>query len=130
MFLIVLIGYDTNITNFIQQCQKILSATTQNDDSLALLNKEPTLPQQQQKQQQNQQQIVSVSSVSNEPVVATPFADKDVPFISRRLSNMSILEVDDETGPSKREGSSSLNDANNSSSCTIVNIDNHQNQNN
>lgn len=126
MFLIVLIGYDTNITNFIQQCQKILSATTPNDDSLALLNKEPTLPQQ---QQQNQQQIVLVPSVSNKPVVAKPFTDKDIPFISRRLSNMSILEVDNDIDSSKREGSSS-NDANNSSSCTIVNIGNHQNQNN
>ncbi|KAL9538707.1 hypothetical protein MBANPS3_010729 [Mucor bainieri] len=124
MFLIALVGYDTDITKSINHCKRLFSITLPSD-SIFYTPKDdnPTKPH-------YPHHTTSSSTVINgEPILmpSSPFTDNDrSSYPLRRLSNMTTLDVDGDLKCAKARAGSS--DVTNSSSCTIVDIENYRQQ--
>ncbi|KAK4515017.1 40S ribosomal protein [Mucor velutinosus] len=116
MSLIVLVGYDSDITRSINHCKRLLPCTLTSDAIY-------TPKDEGQAELHHSNHTASSSNVINEPILATAsFNDNDrSSFPLRRLSNMKNLDVYDDSEFAKAQGGSS--DVTNSSSCTIINVD-------
>ncbi|GAN01742.1 hypothetical protein MAM1_0011c01177 [Mucor ambiguus] len=119
LFLIALVGYDTDITKSINHCKRLFS-TTQTNDSI-------NTPREEYQTKPHRSNHAASSSVAiNEPILLpSSFANNEhSSFPLRRLSNMTTLDVDDNSEFAKAKDGSS--DTTNSSSCTIVTVENCQ----
>ncbi|KAF1802340.1 hypothetical protein FB192DRAFT_1280001, partial [Mucor lusitanicus] len=120
MFLIALVGYDTDITKSINHCKRLFSITLTNDSIYIPKDEHQT-------KLDHSNHTASASTMTNRPMsVPSPYtADNDSSsFPLRRLSNMTTLDVGDDLDfVSAKSGSPAV--TSNNSSCTIVNVENY-----
>ncbi|CAO3654484.1 unnamed protein product [Mucor fragilis] len=121
IFLIALVGYDTDITISINHCKRIFSITlTRNNSNTIYMQKDENQPN-----PHHSDSTTSSTVVSKSAAMPPPFAGSDSSsFPLRRLSNTTALDVDDNPDVVKANGES-LDDING----TAVDIERYQQQN-
>ncbi|EPB87652.1 hypothetical protein HMPREF1544_05535 [Mucor circinelloides 1006PhL] len=125
IFLIALVGYDTDIIKSINQCKRSSTITFTNDT----IDTKYIPKDKNQTRQHHSHHAASSSTAINEPIpMSSPCTDdKASSFPLPRLSNTTALNIDDDSESTKTQGASS--DISSISCCTIVNIENYQKRN-
>lgn len=122
MFLIALVGYDTDITKSINHCKKIFSMTLPTSDSVNTLY----MPKDENQTKLHHSDYATSSTVVNgSATMPSHFAgsDSSSSFPLRRFSNMTVLDMDGNADYVKAKGES-LNDT----IGTTANVESHQQQ--
>lgn len=123
MFLIALVGYDTDITKSINHCKRLFPITLiSNSNTNAIYM---TKDESQTKQHLSSHTASPPTAINGPSPVPSTFPDNDsFSFPLRRLSNMSTLDV--KHNIEFAQAKSVPSDSTKSSSCTIINVESHQ----